>query len=705
MSRHNPLALIAPIDRVAGWLIDDGTAVTLLSPEAGKGSVFSGGAFLARYPDAQLVAGQKETDVLNQLELAEEKSFALEFSLLLFDQQVSTSTRCEISAELDDMLASTATCDYVLDILLSSPLPKSADIAGAREASFDHQRTSTLISSIVENLDGVSLAWSAWRGMRTNSMVRSQDFESLTGHLIHHGVFRRIVLGACDQTQIEEIKQRLIFDKKLTSKCDPRILTSFLNSVRDGLPPGKRQTKPRSPMDRDDADRDELVTQAARRSVEPRMVATEKRDWATHTVSQIANCFAQGDDENGYKFLEELINDQTDNVRDHSHVVKSLCNLANQCTIAGRREISLNALQRALSFPDGADAVLFLQIGNEFRELDHYTEALSCYRKAQVLDHGQRADWIRNEIIRLSVHQGEYETALEQYLAIPEIEHDPSALRGLATLRRRMGDLKEATRVYSRVLMLGSEENHVMGAEAGLAECSKQAGNIHRAIRQYLNLFKTHGDLEPAAAKAYELGLAYLFRLSRQFSKAEAHYLNQLVLYPRDCDIHFQLAKHYALTGNRVAEKEHFKKARRQPLSGIAADLFAVAMGIAPLSDSESSSEVLGPRRLNDYLPEDRGLAGCSLALQALKDDEPHRVGEILNGVKYVDRIHSEFGTILQFHAERRLDSRFDYSSDHRICRVAKRGYSTLKSAAHSIASGDLAGAFELEERMCLFVA
>ena len=206
MSGQSTLAVVAPVDRMAGWLSVDDNSVTLLAPASAKGSVLSAGDFLARYPDSHVVVGVDDRSVLDQLDNAEEKSFALEFALLLFDQQVSPATRSEISGELNDLLQSRGISEYVLDILLSAPLPRSADVAGARQASADHKRTLDLVASVIDSSDRVTLAWSAWRGMRSNSMVQSRDYRELTGHLIHCGVFRRIVLGARDQGELEGIR-------------------------------------------------------------------------------------------------------------------------------------------------------------------------------------------------------------------------------------------------------------------------------------------------------------------------------------------------------------------------------------------------------------------------------------------------------------------------------------------------------------------
>jgi|GEM_PF-2144253 len=267
---HSPLALIAPVDRVVGWVTEDGSDVALLSPGEGNGSVVSVGAFLSRYPDAQLVAGRTENDVLEQLEVAEENSFALEFALLLFDQQVGTNTRCEISAELNALLESQEIWDYLLDILLSAPLPKSADTAGARKACLTHQRTSALVSSIVDNADRVTLTWSTWRGMRMNLMAQSQDYQTLTGHLINCSVFRKVVLEARDKTQLDMIRQQLISDRHLNARCDSQILSTFLSAVRRDLPLGKSQTKLRSQKHRDDPEGTNNAPQPARRNAEPR---------------------------------------------------------------------------------------------------------------------------------------------------------------------------------------------------------------------------------------------------------------------------------------------------------------------------------------------------------------------------------------------------------------------------------------------------
>ena len=104
-------------------------------------------------------------------------------------------------------------------------------------------------------------------------------------------------------------------------------------------------------------------------------------------------------------------------------------------------------------------------------------------------------------------------------------------------------------------------------------------------------------------------------------------------------------------------------------------------------------------------MPDDRGLASCKLALASIVDSDFESAVNVLRNVNYVDRWHQDFGTVLNFHALKQLDPKFDYRRVRAIGRIAKRGYRPLRESVIAIAEGNYEVAIEKERRLCLLVA
>ena len=138
MTVHEQLALVSPRDGWAGWLSDDCRVVRLISPESQKGKAVDAGNYTSRFPDTAVVQADDADMVISRLADFQENSLALDFLLLLFDTQVSHETRASVAVELEKILADNACAQYVLDILLASPLPQSAEVSVANDVVEGH---------------------------------------------------------------------------------------------------------------------------------------------------------------------------------------------------------------------------------------------------------------------------------------------------------------------------------------------------------------------------------------------------------------------------------------------------------------------------------------------------------------------------------------------------------------------------------------
>ncbi len=703
---NEQLVLISPRDGYAGVLRQAENDVVLVLPPLEKGKRIVAGNFVNRFPDTAITSVTTQDEAIRLIAEYKDNSFALDFTILLFDRSISDQTRKDIAWELDELLMNDFRRDYVLDIMLSSPLPIEANSDAATSAAKDSRRVRDLVKFVLDSQPLVRKVHSAWLNIRNDSMVLQAGNNNVLGALLNFGVFRRLVTEGRSQADVEVLKKSIVLDGRLTQVCNPRIVLKFISEYSGNLPAGSldRSTPP-TPV-KSEAIENEASSDEQRISRPRPLVVDRKRERSENhlefqriesQIEKIATLFGQGSDQPAQQILDQLIQSQTANTGDYSYVVKSLCNIASKCGTQGRRDITYKCLTRALDYPAGIDARYYIQIGNELRDLSKYEEALSCYNKAKMLDNGERDNLIQLEIIRTSVAKGDYELALQMYEKIPDIQHQPQTLCGLGTLHRKMGNLRAARERLLGVLQLDPKYH---SAVAGLAEANKQSGRYDKAIHRYDTIRRIIPELEEGPTKIYSLATAFLFRMTRRFTRAHDLLTEINLKYPRDCDVHLQLAKLCLLMGMRDQADGHFQQAQGPYLDGIAAQMFRTAIG-QPITNSVKKEFQL----IEKAMPEFHGLANCNRAIWAIQDRDFGYAQTVLKSTHYVDHLQADFGAVLKYHAIKRINPEFDYKSDRILCRIAKRGYRELRQSMNAIVEGNFGVAENLERTMCLVIA
>ncbi len=694
---ENPVAFVSPRDGFAALLADDQDKVGLVAPPSQEGRKIPVCNYISRFPDTTAVQVADAQEALKHLSEHQDRSLAFDFALLLFDGEVSTETRSKIAHELEDLLEVEDCREYVLDIILAHPLPDGVDSMGAERIAKPFDNVRSFVHAVLESQTRVAAAYAASLEMHDDHMVKRAGALDIYGALIRFGVFRRLVLEGTTRALVESIKARIVMDNALGRCCDPRIMTAMVARYSSSLPSGLRVERPVVATAQTQPGLQETSKARDHLNSRPRVSADVQRARAESQVSRIADLFGQGNDSTAQRFLKELIESQSADRTDHPHLVKSLCNIATRTLVRGRRDVAIQCLDEALNYREGYDARLYIQIGNLLRTVNQCDRALACYDKAADLDRGEMRDAICLETIRTLVAKGEYGDAEQRYLQMPELQHQPDALCSLGTLYRRMGNVRDARRQYGRVLEL-DPASHT--ARAGLAEANKQTGRHDKAIKRYNAILDAYPNLDEGNAKIYTSALAFLYRLTHRYEKARSLLTELHAEYPKDSEVHLQLAKLYVLTGDRDRAEEHVHQARGPAIDTLAARLYFAAIG-EPTPNSKrtqiASAEI--------DLPENQGLVYCERALRAIENRSYERAKALAQKARYVDRLHADFGAVLAYHAEKNLEPGFNYKSSHVICRIAKRGYAELQQSVRAIAANDFASAEASERRFCLLVA
>jgi len=693
---HNRF-LIDPVTEYVGRIDATGDYVSIANPVSRCGETWPIEVFASRNRDAVCLECRNVADLPAAIALLQDKAMALDFWLMLFDPEIRDVTKTRIAAELNDLFSNDAVYIHVQNIVYSAPLSPSSSVRFVETFNLG-ERATRFANELLASRLRVQNLFAVWAGMKSEPLVNTVGHRELTGRLVSRSFFRKVVTQAKTQAELDQIKGNLAVE--LLGACDPRVLSRVLTDYKHTLPVGVRKRKAIAAEVYRHEEPEEPLQPTAKTAHAP---AHELYQRAEKEVETIGRLYAEGKDYQASQFLDELVIRQLSGRPEF--VVKSLCNIASRTSTSGRRDVSLQLLRRALEQPEGLDAILYLQIGNEFRNLREFDNALDCYQQAKRLDDGTKAEGIRDEIIRVSVAKGEYDLALHQYKEILNIHEQPSTLSSMGTLYRKMGDLRSARECYWSVLDKCNQSNDV--ADAGLAEATKQSGWPHRAIGQYQVLFKKYETkLEPASTRVYKLALSQLFKMTQQYERAIKELKGLLKDYSLDPDINFQLAKVYLLNKQSDLASDHLRLAKVPDLRGIAADLFRYAMSRSETVEAVvSPAEVPRTLQVLAYLPEDRGLAGCRNALAAIMDRQYDEALESLANIKFVDRIHNDFSSVLRFHANRGINPRYDFREDQSLCRILKRGFWPLRKTARSIADDRLEAAVQQELRFCLHVA
>jgi tetratricopeptide (TPR) repeat protein len=690
--------LIAPSDRIAAALAADQATVSIVN-DRGIAEEISVDRFVRVYRDFSVVSLANVEEAQRELERRVENSNCLDMVLFLFDAELPVELRREVAAELELLLEESDNQQYALDLILSRPLPKSADVQGARTVSEGTSRTRGLVLLICRSQERVKAIYHAWLALRHEPLLRGIAESDLLGCLIRRGVFRRLVDKATDRRSLNALLGSVVLDDELTRRFPiaPRILTKWFGLIGETLPAELAHgLAMEDPVERIDA------YPGPRRRAGRRAPADAARDAAVSQVGLIVDHFAKGRDQQASGILEQALSSNLADYRGERHAVKTLCNVASKAAARGRKDISTECLARALRYPRGCDAVLYSQIGNEYRDLGRLNEAMQCYEKAEDLASDrdyESLEVIRNSKIHVLTVTGRYDEALASYRAIPDFGQKPSVLCAMGDLLRKTGQLVEARRYYDICRGIAPEADR---AVAGLAEVLKQKGKFHEAIRAYNGLLRDFDIPDEKSLLVYQLAQSRLLRFVGQYEKAKRILLDLHADSPRHSDINLQLAILYKILGDLRNSALHRDLARTSESDRVR---LSILEGLAPCVPTAADSA-------GDYhigagiLPEDIGLAECARAVfDEIASSRHVEVVTRLSSVRFVDRILENLADVLKFHALASSRLAVFPELQRAIHLLAKRGHRSLRDAISAIRREDFLAAKRCEAAILLQAA
>jgi tetratricopeptide (TPR) repeat protein len=554
------------------------------------------------------------------------------------------------------------------------------------------ENTSSFLELLNEALERVPLALSAWYSIRNHPMITPEIQNSVRGKLIYAGVWRRAVVELKTQSLVRENEGSLILAAQ--TLVDARIVKAFLNKYETELPVGmpKRrvlQATIESTIDEIDGQAEQTV-QPSRRNAE------NQQDRAIREVDTISRLYIEGKDDTAREYYADLVDRQAAETN-RSHLVKSLCNIASQCTVGGRHDVAAECLNQAVLYEDGVDSRLFTQMGNLFKDLKRFEQAAHCFQKAEKLANNEdERDLINLELARLQVAQGHYKEALRSFEQLSDVAFAPETRTSLATLYRKMGELRTARQIYEEVW----RDCKTHQAYAGLAEVNRHTGRWYKAIDKYKWMLGAL-DIDERSRKIYQLSQSSLYKVIGNLGYSKS-ILNALYdVFPTDPSIQLSLAKVLRLMGDLKQSDYFFRQSheRLNQTERLATRLYETAL----LSKGDFSNVDLPSEAT---MPEFVSLTFCDNILRKIIASRVDEV-DLAHWPKTVDayKLHSDFKSVLGYHVRLALGTRPNPKGDQVLNRLRKRGLLELKTAVRALDNNDFDSAIAMEQQMCLKIA
>ena len=687
------LARIAPRDGRAAILDSNGSIDRVFDVNGNALPSTSSSAVGMHEFESAIVDVEDARDAVRILKQKSDMSMCLDMVLMLFDDDISLPTRSKLAVELQALLAETAVKQYTQDILFTKPLPATADVKGAAAAVDDIEATSEFIQELIDAQPQIHRMFDAWLMMDKEKLLDPSEADRVFAFLSFNGVFRRLAFEVRTQVDLASIKGALILSagQNRWQRIDPRDLQVYFSELEKQLPQGidkqsasRRQSQLRPSSERGSDGRESRPVHATDHA---------SYEAALIQIDTISDLYADGKDDQANSFLDQMIRELGKHASGQSQIVKSLCNIATKVSSRGRRDISFQCHEKALNYPSGIDAKLYLQLGQGLSGRRCYDEAVKCFEQARALDDGRLTDEIYTAEIRARMEIGQYREAITQLRELPYLSSSESDMALLGKALRRTGQLQQARIVYNNILEI-SNESHL--AHSGLAEVQKQSGRPHQAIAKYNAIVRGLEKIEgptSGALRVYNLARSHLFRMTKQFDDSEEILRKLLDLSNADQESHLQLAKLLQLKGDRLGAERHFSKARGESLSGLAQLVFAKASKF--LNPTDVRQRITSIQ--SEVMPEDIGTLQCLDAYDMITNRAFEGVENVFSGTLFVDKPVSDLAKVLQFHAQKRMLASTTMKSDHVLCRIAKRSDTALRKAVLAIEAGNLLEALELE--------
>jgi len=426
--------------------------------------------------DIQQIDDATEATIRENLQLAWEKDRALQLILIFLDSQETMEIRFSAAECVNDFLNSAAVNEYIANRLYSAPLPRNADISLAIRLSTEAglERVATFLKNLESDQEEIASRYQAWLDLPMDLFGNPSEKSAFYFDAVRLGAFRVFVeqrekrnLALIEllshpyfrgDSKARQVFQRWAkpFQESATDIKFENVTAEpkFLDAVKSGDRKQKRSVKPHEAFQQ----------------------AEKQRD----TIKKL---LVEGDQEKALRFAEQLVANQR-RTSDPEHIAKSLCDLAQFVKKLGSAELQLEFAKIAVAeAPE--DAFAYAVLGDAYRTLHDYQEALRAYHNAGVFGNVGAAALGRAEVLK---DLGQLEDSLTLFEScIEQFPNDIVVHRARAAALADIGNFREALKAYDQVLEIWPSDPITLG---GRAQVLRNMGKFEEALLEFEELVR-----------------------------------------------------------------------------------------------------------------------------------------------------------------------------------------------------------------------
>ena len=443
------------------------TSRTLISGQAGVAVLFDGQCVHSFHLDgpANVERSRQEVDRLfgdctdivvfrnlaasavpGQLDLEWSKQRCLTLCLLLLDVHADAEARRLTILDLEDFLTVPAIADFVRHRLFAVPLPDHADLIGSINRAFDQgaQRLVKLLEDAGTYQVEIARCRTAWDILPVAPFRDESQKQALAFALVNSGAFHMI--ATTDAAKRGGVLMQLLTKQDLHSFRGWREgLMAWVNSITE-----RNKAVNRGAEEEEHSAATPTRTSTGRNNARSRHAT---RPAALEDVIQIINrqkdairnALLAGNRAEAREYCADLVAYQERHSQ-ASHVVKSLCDIAQTAKQLGYHDLQLEWAQRAVDLvPD--DGWAHVQLGDAFRMLSRWDLALQHFALGAAHGEDVVARTGRAEVLK---SLGRLDEALTDYTAtVRDFPENVVARNGRAEVLKSLGRLDEALTDYT----------------------------------------------------------------------------------------------------------------------------------------------------------------------------------------------------------------------------------------------------------------
>lgn len=445
---------------------------------------------------------------------------------------------------VEEILGSRVSSEKALDRLLVAPLanPRSPLTPANSALSYGFSAVASILDELAELQPLLHRLTDLWLGLAETAFSDfSESREMIWVTLVEK----------CGMKQLLKVGSRHEF----TTQWNLLAFHFFAPQSRSGVGIlGKELSRRLFPSE----EQEEIIAASLTKAAEP--TTGDEEEVGVHEafkrverqIAAIAQAVSEGRDAKAEKFLRELIQQQTSFAGGESHVVKSLCNIAQRCADMFRMDFEFVCLDKALQLAF-SDVWTLIQYGNHLKRVGNYDKALEVFEQAEQLG---KSDVARSSIADVYSQQGDYAKAIHTYKAIPNWNNEPKVCTAIADNLRRMGLMDESEAAYAELIHLAQQglskfADSEIRAQIGIAEIAKRQGRLKDALRAYHGIMarKNVDDRERLFCK---LGLCHVLKLMDKFDDAYAIVDEIIQSYPFSMEARFIRGSILGLIGQEL---------------------------------------------------------------------------------------------------------------------------------------------------------